>query len=475
MLINTLWIARLAEEGVAPTLDPIVIPIVIILVLLNGIFVAAEFAMLGARATRMEQLAEEGNATAGHVQGILESSDKINSYLATAQLGITIVTLGLAIYAEPRIAHWLEPKLEVWFGWSHDFAARIGYFIVIGVLTYLHVVFGEMIPKSLALTDANRWVLILDRFMSLLQSVLRVPIWILNGIGNLMLRLMRVPPADGHARLYSPEEIEQIISESSEGGLIDADAEEMIQNIFDFSDRTVGQVMTPRRKMLAFSVDMPKDELLTKVASSRFSRFPIFEGDNDHILGVLHLKDLAEYVLNNGRAFDLRTIMRDAPRVAEDIPVEEMLALFKAEQMHMAVVFDEYGGTSGIVTLEDLVEEVVGEVRDEFDFETEPYLEVDMGVIECAGDYLLADLQHKVYLGEVDELPDVDTVGGLIITKLGEPPAPGREVVFNDDVTMTVLTVDGRAVTRVQIEYPVIEEPSAETDEAPSTDDESAH
>lgn len=464
-LLTTLLTLVAAESALEPQpFSVLLLPILVIIVLvaLNGLFVAAEFAILGARRTRMEQLEQEGDKHAAQVMRTLDDNELQNRYIATAQLGITIVTLGLAMYGEPQIAHYLEPYLARLLGRETVDATvvSIGYFIAIGLLTYLHVVVGEMVPKSLALADANNVVLRINPAMRWLERLFIVPIRVLNGIGNGLLRVLRVPVAPAKARLYSAEEIEQIVSESTEGGFLTEEAEEMIRNIFDFSDRTVGQVMTPRRKMQAIPVDTPHEALLQLVVESNHSRFPVYEGDDDHVIGILHLKDLVRYHLYNGTAFDLREMLRPAPIVPEDQQVEVLLAAFKRQRLHMAIVLDEFGGVAGIVTLEDLVEEVVGEVRDEFDIENEPYVELQPGVIELAGDYLLDDLQDDVFLGDEESLPDVETVGGLIVTLIGRPPQVGDEVTLQETVTLRVLAVDGRAVGRVKVTYPVVREES---------------
>jgi CBS domain containing-hemolysin-like protein len=218
----------------------------------------------------------------------------------------------------------------------------------------------------------------------------------------------------------------------------------------------VGQVMTPRTRVQAVPVDIAKEKLLKIVTESRHSRFPVYDGDRDHIVGIVHLKDMIRQTMKSDSQFDIRLILRSAPAVPEDFPVESLLAAFKSQRLHMAIVLDEFGGMAGVVTLEDLVEEVVGEVRDEFDQEKEPYVEIKPGLLEVAGDYLVDDLVEEVYLGEEDDLPDVETVGGLVVTKLGRPPKVGDEVVYHDSVTITVLDVDRRAVTRARVAFPVV-------------------
>jgi CBS domain containing-hemolysin-like protein len=448
-----------AADGELPGLSVLIVPlsIVLLLILLNGLYVASEFAIIGVRPTQMEELVNEGNSQAQKVLDVLESRPRQDQYIATAQLGITIASLGLAMYGEPTISHFIEAYLVGLFGLTESVANGIGYFLALGLLTYLHVVVGEMVPKTLALMEGTNATLVLTRPMQISQSILKIPVRFLNSIGALLLKLFRVPPAHGQSRLLAPEELELIVVESAEGGLIEEDAEEMIRNIFDFSDRTVGQVMTPRIKVQAIPLALPRDQLLDLVAESRHSRFPVYDGDLDHIIGILHLKDLIRQVIKPSATFDLRLVLRSAPAVPEDQFVETLLAEFKHQRLHMAVVLDEFGGLAGIVTLEDLVEEVVGEVRDEFDLEKEPYVELAPGVLEVAGDYLVDDLIEEVYLGDESSLPDVETVGGLVITQLGRPPKINDEAVYNENVTFKVLDVDRRAVARVRIEFPAPE------------------
>lgn len=454
IVLSTLPVTLMAEDVVSGLLIPLVV--VVILVLANGFFVAAEFAILGSRATRMEELSADGNNTANQLIDVLEDVDKQNSYLATAQLGITVVTLSLSMYAEPRIAHFIEPYIESITGGAVPPALlhTVAIIVALSFLTYLHVVIGEMVPKSMALSMPNRVALRLNPLMRLLETILKLPIFVLNGIGNALLRLFRIPPAHEGARLFSSEEIEQLVSESTSGGFISADAEEIISNILDFGDREVGQVMTPRRKVEGIPVEIGQDDLLRVVTESRHSRFPVYEDDLDHIVGILHLKDLVRHCATTDEPARLRQLVRSTPVVPEDQSVEELLTAFKLQRIHMAIVLDEYGGVAGIVTLEDLVEEIVGEVRDEFDVEREPFVEVEPGVIEVAGDYLLDSLKEIVYLQEEDALPDVDTVGGLIVTWLGRPPVLNDKIEKADDVVFTVTGVDGRAVTRVRVSFP---------------------
>lgn len=452
-----LLFAAAASEGLPPV-SAMVVPgiVIVLLILLNGLFVAAEFAIIGVRKTQMETLADEGNNTAGHVLGILQSPQRQDRYIATAQLGITIASLGLGMYGEREFSAFIEPYLARVLGFDpHDaLIVSAGYVISLSVLTYLHVVIGEMIPKSLALSSAEQAVLVLDRPMRLMQTVFSLPVAILNGIGRALLRLFRVPAVEGHTRVYSPEELEMIVSESAESGELDSEERELLLNIFDFSERTVDQVMTPRRKVEAVPRDIALDDLLDRVTQSDHSRFPVYDGDLDHVVGILHLKDLVRHQLGRHGRFDIRLLLHPVLVVPESASVEKALSLFRRSKQHMALVADEYGGTAGIVTLEDLVEEIVGEVQDEFDLDQEPFVVLRPGLVDVAGDYLLDDLRREVFLGDDADLPEIETVGGLIVDGLGRPPLVNDVYHHSEQVLITVTAVDGLAVARARIAFP---------------------
>jgi len=465
-LLTTELLISAATTGELPHPSTLIVPtlIIIILIIFNGLFVAAEFAIIGIRPTQMEQMANEGNRTAKTVLTILRSPEKQNSYIATAQVGITIASLGLGMYGESQISQFIEPYLAHFMGidMHETIIVTIGYIFAVSLLTYLHVVAGEMIPKSLALSAPDKAVLGIAQPMSVMQAILAIPVHILNGIGVMLLSLFRIPPAEGHERLHSPEELELIIQESAQGGLLNMAEEEMIRNIFDFAEREVHQVMTPRPKIQAIPFEMPLPEMLKLVTESNYSRFPVFEGDLDHIIGIVHIKDLVRQHLRLKGNFDIRLLLRPVHVVPEHYFVGNLLTAFKHRKHHMAIVLDEFGGTAGVVTLEDLIEEVVGEVRDEFDQENESLVKIRAGELEVAGDLLIDDLAEYVYLGEEEDLPDVESVGGLIMAQLGRVPQPGDQVTYNDQVNFTVLTVDGLAVARARVEYPT---PKIERDE----------
>ncbi|HEU5011338.1 MAG TPA: hemolysin family protein [Roseiflexaceae bacterium] len=431
----------------------VVLPIliIIVLILINGLFVAAEFAIIGVRPTRIRQLVDQGHVTARRVQRILEDPVKQDRYIATAQLGITLASLGLGMYGEHVVADWLLGPLHDWIHLDEASAHAVAALVSLSLLTFAHVVVGEMVPKSLALQYADRTALGISGIMRVMSILFRPAVLLLNAIGNGLLGLLGIPAADAQQRLYSPEELDLVVSESGEGGLLSDNAEQLLHNIFDFSERHVGQVMTPRRRMVALPIGIGKEELQQFVTTHPFSRYPVYDGDLDHVVGLLLLRDLVRQQLQQPDTFDLVALLRPIPTAPEGMPVEHLLAVFKRTHIHMARVADEYGGTAGLVTLEDLVEEVVGEVRDEFEEGAPPLLrEIEPGVLLARGDLLLDDLVEDTPVRLPNDAPDVETVGGLVVGMLGRPPRKNDRVEING-ATYTVEQVEGLAATEVRI------------------------
>lgn len=426
--------------------------IILILILINGMFVAAEFAIIGVRKTRIDQLADNGHKTAQRVQYILKSPAQVDRYIASAQLGITIASLGLGMYGEPVIAHLIEPPLHDWFGLEGDIVHTISFLFALGLITYLHVVLGEMVPKSMALQSAERVVFALSRPMALMQAVFSLPITILNNIGMGVLWVLRVPSPDADSRFHTADELELIISDSVVGGMIEENEEQLIQNIFDFSSLTAERVMTPRPKINSVSVDIEKDDLLKTIFSSVHTRLPIYEGDIDHIIGIVHLKDLVHHHLDNA-PFNLRDLLHEVPFVPEGMPADDLLTMFKTRHIHMAIVIDEYGGTAGLVTMEDLIEEVVGEVRDEFDADERDHVTViKAGHLAVLGSTRLDELEDYLDVSQF-ETDDIVTVGGLMVANMQIPLQEGDQTTLHG-VTFHASEVDGLTIEKVDIHYP---------------------
>jgi CBS domain containing-hemolysin-like protein len=422
-----------------------------LLILINGLFVAAEFSIIGVRPTRIKQLAQEGNRAARSVRDILSDRRRTDRYIATAQLGITLASLGLGMYAEPAIAHLIEAPLHDWFGLEGTIVHTIGFFIALALITYLHVVFGEMVPKSLALQSSEATVLVLASPMTVVGRFFSIPITVLNRIGLRILKLLRVPPPGASSRLYSSDELELIVLESYAGGMLDERAQELVANILDFSEERVEQVMVPRTLMTAIPMTIEEGALLELIPSTPYNRLPVYSGTIDNIVGLIHLKDLVRQELA-GEPFDLPSLLRQVSYVPETLPIKSLLASFKRLHQHMAIVIDEHGGTLGLVTLEDLLEEVVGEVRDEFDEGEEDAITlVAPGHLIALGTAPLEDLEPYVSLPVHEH--DVNTVGGFVFAELGRRPRVGDEVLVGA-ITLRVQEVEGLSIKHISIHYP---------------------
>lgn len=435
----------------------LIIPFIIILVLilLNGMFVAAEFAIIGVRPTRIKQLADEGNGTAKRLHHILNDRLKTDRYIASAQLGITLASLGLGMYAEPVIAHVIESPLHHWFGLEGDIVHTISFFTALTIITYFHVVIGEMVPKSLALQNSERTVFLLASPMFIMQTLFAYPIKILNEIGMVILAILRIPPPASTSRLTTPNELELIISDSVVGGLVEHTNQAIISGIFDFGDLTVGQIMIPRPKIEALPHSITEAKLLKRVMNSPHTRLPVYQENIDHIIGIVHLKDIVEQQLE-GHKFDLQAMLHEAPFIPETASAKALLSIFKQKHVHMAVVIDEYGGTAGIVTFEDLMEEIVGEVRDEFDIhEKDRIVIIKPGHIIAQGTVRLDEISDYVDLGDADKYEAIDTLGGLMISRLSLPALIGDELNLDNNITLRIEEVDGLAIERVAIHFPV--------------------
>ena len=419
------------------------------LLLVNGLYVAAEFAAISSRATRIQQLVDGGNAVARSIRRLLRDPVKQDAYFATSQLGITLASLGLGMYGEHQLVHAFEPRVHALGAWAVPVSGLLATIIAVLVLTFLHVVLGEMVPKSVALRHPETTALRLHLPMQASRVVFAPFVWVLNKIGDAVLWLLRIPPTAAHERILSPEELEMVIEESTERGLLDHREGQILIGIMDFSDRMVHEVMTPRTRIEAFPVTLDEATLAQRLSTSGHTRFPVFDTDIDHVVGILHLKDFIRWQLAADRAFDLARLLRPVRQVPELMLVEELLEIFRRERRHVAIVFDEYGGTAGLVSLEDLIEEVVGEVRDEFDVEAAPVEHLADGTLSVRGDVLVDDLDELVDLP--DDHPDAATVGGLVLTLLGRPAERG-DMVRLGHVTLTVEAMDGRAVGRVRVE-----------------------
>jgi CBS domain containing-hemolysin-like protein len=366
-------------------------------------------------------------------------------------LGITLASLGLGMYAEPAIAHLIEDPLHAWFGLEGTIVHTISFVLALSVITYLHVVVGEMVPKSLALQNAEGTVLALASPMRVVGQLFSIPVTVLNRIGLSTLTLLRIPPPGEHSRLYSLDELELLVSESYAEGLLQDHEQELVSRLLDFTEERVEEVMTPRPMMTAIPSDIDEGDLLALYADTPYSRLPVYRDTVDDVVGVLHLKDLVRQQLS-AAPFGLAALVRPAAFVPGTLPVKTLLSQFQRQRQQMAIVLDEFGGTQGLVTMEDILEEVVGEVRDEFDaHEEEPLTLARPGHLVVQGIVQLEDLAPYVTLRQREH--DVQTVGGLVWAQLGRRPEVGDAVTVGD-VTLRVDAMEGLTITRVSVHFP---------------------
>jgi CBS domain containing-hemolysin-like protein len=421
------------------------------LVFINGFFVAAEFALVSVRKSRIDQLANEGSGRARVVQRALTHLD---TYIAATQLGITMASLGLGFIGEPAIATLLEPLFARIPFLPHEGAVitshTVAFIVAFSIATALHIVFGELAPKSVALQRADVTALWVTAPLNLFLTIFRPFIVALNGIGNGVVRLIGLEPAGEHGSVHSVEELELLVHSSREAGLLEEQQERMVAGVFDFGERQASQAMTPRTEFEAVPVTIGLPELAERAADGRYSRLPVYEGDLDHVVGVVHAKDVLRAMrraLGPGEPFDIRALVREVPVVPESMPLDALMAEMRSRKTHVAVVVDEFGGTAGLVTLEDLLEEIVGDVQDEFDPTREPIETLGDGTVVIDGLLGVEEADERFSLG-IEE-PFYDTLGGYVFGQLGRAPAVGDEVSLRDGRQLRVAEVDGRRVARV--------------------------
>jgi CBS domain containing-hemolysin-like protein len=420
---------------------------VFLLVLTNGFFVAAEFSLVSVRQTRIAELAARGEASAGAVQEALKNPDRV---IAATQLGITLASLGLGWIGEPALAHLIYPLVSLFPAniqpqVSHSLSAGLAF----ALITFLHVVVGELSPKSIALQNPERTSLFVARPTLWSERLFKPAIWLLNGAGNGLLRLIGVRPAQGHELVHSVEELKMLVTASTAGGAVEPQEGELLHAIFDFGDLLVRQVMIPRTEIVAVEADLPLTEIIPLVTESTFTKFPVYDDDLDHILGIVHVKDLLHRMLEPGWQDDTaRSILREAIYVPETIAVSTLLHQFRANRQHIAIVLDEYGGTAGLVTLEDLVEEIVGEISDPFDRFTPGVQRLPDGSILLDGMALIEEVNDQLGLDLRD--PNYDTIAGYFLGRLGSIPKVKDSVEVNG-IRLQVEAMDGLRIDRLSL------------------------
>ena len=424
--------------------------IVLVLVLVNAFFVAAEFSLVSVRKTRIDERVARGDAAAKAVKRAIHDPDR---FIAATQLGVTLASLGLGWIGEPALAHLFEPLFEFLPGEIGGVAAHVaaGGAVAFLLITGMHVVLGELMPKSLALQDAEQTALFVARPTLWAEQLFRPLIWVLNGAANGLLKLFKLRATNAHASLYSIEELKMMVDASQQGGVIERDEREMLHAVFDFGEMAARQVMVPRTEIVAVPVTATLDEVIDIVSQHLLTKFPVYERDLDHVVGILHVKDIVRVIRRPGEQRpSLRELMREVLFVPESVRVDDLLSRFRQRRQHIAILLDEYGGTAGLVTLEDLLEEIVGDVRDAFE-QGEPSLQRQAdGSVLINGLTPLEEFNDAFCLNLSD--PNYETIAGYVMGRLDRIAKVGDEVDIpteRETLRLRVDAMDGLRIARI--------------------------
>jgi CBS domain containing-hemolysin-like protein len=420
-----------------------------VLVFLNAFFVAAEFALISLRRSRIEQMVEERHRFG---RMLLRAKDDPNRFISAAQLGITMASLGLGWIGESTVAAMVEPLFH---GLPEQYQGTIQHTISFAVsftlITAFHIVLGEQVPKMLSLQHAERTAIVTVGPTEVFYRIFRPFIWLFTRSTSLALKALRIEPASEHEGAVTAEELELLVQTSHRAGALEDTERDLLSNVFDFADLSVYQVMIQRRDIVGVPVEMPLDDLLEVGEQSPHSRFPVYEETLDNVVGVIHIKDLLGAARRHDHAaFDLRKMLRPTLFVPETMPAGRLLTEFKRAHTTLAVVIDEYGGTAGLVTIDDVVEEIVGDVPDEFHSQTPGVEPQPDGSWIVAPTLRLDELKEELKVSVDEEELDVDTVGGLVVERLGRLAQAGDMVVL-DGYRIEVEEVDGVRITRLRM------------------------
>lgn len=425
---------------------------VLILIFFNAFFVVSEFAIVKIRRTKLEEMIKNGNKRAAIA---LKVTEHLDSYLSAIQLGITLASLGLGWIGEPAVAHLFEDLFGEIFTENPILLHSVSIAVAFGLITLLHVVLGELIPKSLAIQKTETFVLMIAYPLYMFKRIFYPFIWVLDTMTIKILHLMGVEPASEHDAAHSEEEIKLIVNASQRGGVIDDTERDIIQNAIDFSEICAHEVMVPRQDMQCLFLNDTFDKVMSQVKRSKHTRYPLCDKDRDNVVGMIHIRDLLEHCeekLEKGR---LNKIARQILFVPENQSISEVLHLMMRKRTHIAIVVDEYGGTAGLLSMEDILEELVGNILDEHDVAgVEEIHKVDEKVCEFDGKVLIEDAYECMGLPQRE--CDETTIGGYVFTLIGRAPKVGDKV--EDDLCVYEVIAAGRMrVKRVKV---VVKEPA---------------
>jgi CBS domain containing-hemolysin-like protein len=409
-----------------------------VLILLNAFFVAAEYALVTARRTRIVELHHQGNRRA---RAVLRATGDPPRFIAAMQLGVTLTSIGIGALGEQALSHAFDDVMAT------VLAVLLAYLI----LTYFHVVLGELVPKGIALGHPEALALVVAEPVRLFFTVFHPLVWVLQRSTELVLRAFGLDPPGAEGEVHSEAELKMLVSSATQHGEIEEQEQEMLYKVFDFADKEVADVMVPRPEVVAISIDLPPEEALKVTLEAPYTRYPVYRETIDNVIGTLHVRDLFQALHDRGFAgVDLEALLRPPFVVPETKDLAALLAEFRRTNQHMAVVVDEYGGMEGIATLEDLLEEIVGEIEDEFDLPDESIEEVDEDTIRIDGTFPIDDFNER--FGTDLPVEDYHTVAGFVFGQLGRAAEVGDDVRYNG-LRFDVIEVEGTRIGRIAVTF----------------------
>lgn len=428
-----------------PSESILMLMVAFLLVLLNAFFVLSEFALVKVRKTRLEELVKIGNSNA---KLALKMSQRLDTYLSATQLGITLSSLALGWVGEPAIAKLLAALFESMnLRESPIFIHSMSVVIAFLSITFLHVVLGEIVPKSLAIAKSEKAALFAARPLHVFWVVFYPVVRLFDVIAHFFLKKVGINPKE-HDGTHSEEELKIIVGESLREGIIDSVEGEIIKNAVDFSDTSAKEIMTPRKDMVCLDEENSYEENIDIVLKSRFTRYPYCKGSKDNIIGMVHIRDLLSRSIFTPEMHDFKQIVRKMIIVPESASISQILIKMKKEQIHTALVIDEYGGTAGLLTMEDIIEEIMGEISDEYDLKQEGVNKLEEGVFELEGMLDLESVEEVLHI-EFDKECEQVTLGGYVFSLLERMPMEG-DIIISHGYLFEVLSVDGARIKRLK-------------------------
>ncbi|NME10424.1 HlyC/CorC family transporter [Paraclostridium bifermentans] len=417
--------------------------LVFFLVFLNGFFVATEFAMVKVRKSRIETLIIQGDKRAKRTLIVVKD---LNSYLSACQLGITLASLGLGWVGEPAILRLLMPIFNL-FNLPSSLEHSIAFIIAFSIITGCHIVFGELVPKSLAIISPEK-IALSTAFPLIFFYKLTYPVmWIFNHSTNWILKVFGLSQVDEHESVHTDEEIKLLVEESYNHGLVDKTELTLVDNIFDFSDKTVKEIMVPRTDITNIFIEDAFDDIIDFTLKEQLTRYPVCKENKDNVIGFIHIKDLYKQKIE-GSNQEIKNIIRDIKLVPESMLISDLLKIFKKDKVQVALVIDEYGGTSGLVTIEDILEEIVGEIQDEFDEEEDSIIKCEDNSYIVDGKVLIEDITEFLYIDIEDE--HIDTIGGWAYAQLDSYPKVNDKFTYKN-YEFTILKCNRKRINQLLI------------------------